>query len=320
MIKRELTIRVDKTISSGRIIHDKKCNLDCIWCHHDYVDHEISALRESISNAEVVKKIRIIAENCDIDYLRIKISGDGEPLLNSDEVCDLIKKCKDIPINNNVGLTTNGTYLKHNLNSLVDSGLDSINISLSSLDPMIYTFYSGSNSLLDVTAGIQESLKHPIKTKVNVIFSRLNFREIDDFLDLARNNKNLTIKFFDLIIVDRISRRLYLSLSHLQNYLDSLSLPCEQKTNSHVYRTYSMKNGGDIQLKISNINLCPQKACPYRHKCVEGCRSSIRLRSDGMLQLCGARLDKIYQITHSDVVKSNLRSELEQFGKIIEVK
>jgi len=51
-----LRIRLDRTLKTGAPVRKRVCNLHCIWCHHDYMDHELGQ-RNAISNQIFVQSI-----------------------------------------------------------------------------------------------------------------------------------------------------------------------------------------------------------------------------------------------------------------------
>ena len=77
-----------------------------------------------------------------------------------------------------------------------------------------------------------------------------------------------------------------------------------------------MLNGGSIFLKTSWINNCPNMDCFARDSCLEGCRSSIRIRADGILQPCGVRKDNTLDLLSSRISTQDIRNSLQSGGKI----
>lgn len=69
---------------------------------------------------------------------KIKLTG-GEPTIRKDLI-DILKSLNELkPLGlNNIGITTNAIALRSKLPGLVNAGLDSINISLDTLDPFKY--------------------------------------------------------------------------------------------------------------------------------------------------------------------------------------
>ena len=68
----------------------------------------------------------------ELGITKIKITG-GEPLVRP-RIPGLIRQIKEIPGIQKVTLTTNGILLKDQMQELAEAGLDSLNISLDTLD------------------------------------------------------------------------------------------------------------------------------------------------------------------------------------------
>jgi cyclic pyranopterin phosphate synthase len=247
----------------------------------------------------------------------VRIAGNGEPtLVGCPELVELIRLLRSIPQIKSVTMTTNGVLVKKMAGSLREAGLDAITISLNSLDPEIYCFYAGHCYLHRVLDSIKACLAVGMPTKVNTIYCRLNARELDDFVLLAQQYQNMTVKFFDLIPTGQWGRRLYLSLDHLEARLTPLA--CQVREIEHAYpcREYHLTGGGVIQVKVTQSNTCPNLACPVRSNCLEGCRSSVRIRLDGVLQPCGVRIDNTVDMFSSQVTPAKIRDALRSGGKL----
>ena len=115
-----------------RISITDRCNLRCRYCMPNGVE---SLARSEILSLEEIEAIAICAASLGIS--RIKVTG-GEPLVRRD-CCQLVKLLKSIPGIEKVTITTNGVLLDRYLEPLIEAGIDGINISLDTLDPVSYT-------------------------------------------------------------------------------------------------------------------------------------------------------------------------------------
>ena len=249
-----IRIRLDKTARKGQTVLAQACNLRCVWCHHDYFDHS-RCRRPAISNAMFVKGVVHVLRAIGPDEAVVRIAGDGEPtLVGCSELIQLVRLLKQVPEIRYFRLTTNGVLLKDMIAPLAEAGLDSTTISLSSLDPDVFSFYTGVDCLDRVLDSLYccQSMKFP--TKLNVIYNRLNARELQDFLDLARGYSDLPIKFFDLIPATPLDRRLYLPLTRLEQLLMNLSCHVRKQNGAYPCREYELIGGGRVQVKIGWLN------------------------------------------------------------------
>lgn len=126
-----------------------------------------------------------------------KITG-GEPLLRPDvpEMIQRLKKMKEIK---QVTLTTNGVLLKKYLPALKTAGVDSINVSLDTLNSLHFQQITGHPVYESVAEAIKESCDMGIQTKINCLpMKKLNEQ---DFLEVATLAKHLPIdvRFIELM-------------------------------------------------------------------------------------------------------------------------
>ena len=123
--------------SKGRNIHYLRlsvtdlCNLRCRYCMPDGVD---KLEREDILTYEEFLRLAALFARCGVDTVRV--TG-GEPLVRKG-VEQLVKGLKAIPGIRKVTMTTNAVLLEQQLPALLEAGLDSVNISLDTLDPALF--------------------------------------------------------------------------------------------------------------------------------------------------------------------------------------
>src|SRR3989304_715421 len=115
----QLTDAYGRTINSLRISLTNRCNLRCIYCHHEGETRDINNEMTVGTITNIVRASKTFGIN------KVKFSG-GEPLMRDDfeEIVASLPELKDI------SATTNGIFLGTRAESLADSGLDRINISL----------------------------------------------------------------------------------------------------------------------------------------------------------------------------------------------
>lgn len=126
---------------------------------------------------------------------KIRLTG-GEPTIRKDLV-DIISKLKEIPKLENVSITTNGLVLTRNLVSYMRAGLDSLNISLDTLNPKKYEEITRRKGFERVIAGIDLSIQLGYKPKVNcVLMKNFNDNEICDFVEWTKE-RAVDIRFIE---------------------------------------------------------------------------------------------------------------------------
>lgn len=100
-------------------------------------------------------------------------------------------------------MTTNGIVLKNRLKDLIGAGLDSLNISLDTMDPHLFEIMTrrrGHQRVLDsIDMAIGSSLK---SVKVNCVVMRsVNDHECVDFVEFLRN-RPITVRFIEYMPFD----------------------------------------------------------------------------------------------------------------------
>ena len=151
-----------RTIDYLRISITDRCNLRCKYCMPHGVE---SVPRWDILSLEEIEAVAVCAAGLGIRH--IKITG-GEPLVRRD-CCQLVARLKAIPGMEKVTITTNGILLDRYLDSLMEAGIDGINISLDTLDRETYRQITGQDGLQDVLAVLERASSLPVPVKVNAV-------------------------------------------------------------------------------------------------------------------------------------------------------
>ena len=312
-----LRIRLDKTARAGTSVKHRFCNIDCLWCHHDYFEHNGSHFAKS--NSDLVEAIARVLDATGAEALIVRLAGDGDPtIVGSEELAELISQLHRLPVPVTVKLTTNGIKLPQMAVALKEAGLDSVTVSLNSLSPHLYQFYAGSDGLHAALRGIDAAFRTGIPVKVNAIYCRLNHHELDGFIALSRRHNNMLIKYFDLLVDDRITRRLYLPLDELENRLEPMSEEVTVFHQPYARKVFRIVGGGQIEVKTAGeINNCPNTACTVRNLCLEGCRMSVRIGLGGIMQPCGIRKDNVVDLFDPETNRERIQASLYSGGKLL---
>jgi molybdenum cofactor biosynthesis enzyme MoaA len=309
-----LRIRLDKTARSGTNVARRYCNLNCIWCHSDYFDHYGFT---AISNNHFIEAVRRLIRVAKPTETHVRIAGAGEPMTVGSELVDLICRLKKMPAVSKVKLTTNGVLLEAAVQQLIDVHLDSVTISLNSLQQDSYVKYSRHNVIHKVLKGIERAYMLGLPMKINVIYWRNNSNQINEYEKLAITYKGLRIKFFDLIPSTSEDQLLYLPLADLENDLLHMGATFIEETSPYPQRIYTLPSGVKFDVKISGkLNTCPNVGCAVRDFCLEGCRHSVRIGLDGIMKPCGIRNDNSVELTAPGVSDSYIWQSLHSGGKV----
>ena len=184
--------------SKGRKIHYLRlsvtdlCNLRCRYCMPDGVD---KLEREDILTYEEFLRLAALFARCGVDTVRV--TG-GEPLVRKG-VEQLVKGLKAIPGIRKVTMTTNAVLLEQQQPALLEAGLDSVNISLDTLDPALFAKITARDEFAAVQAGIHAALESGIPVKLNCVpQAGVNEGELEDLAALAEN-RPLQVRFIEMM-------------------------------------------------------------------------------------------------------------------------
>lgn len=168
------------------------CNFSCDYCLPD--GYSCDSDRDFLSLAEIEQVVSAFAQ---LGTSKIRITG-GEPSLRKD-LPQIIQLCAQTDGIEHVAITTNGYKLPEHLPSWIDAGLDSLNVSIDSLDPRIFASITGHDKLDTIMKGIDMALAAGIKVKVNAVLMRqFNQAEMGSFLDWVRL-KPITLRLIELM-------------------------------------------------------------------------------------------------------------------------
>ncbi len=317
-----ISIRVDKTVPSGMNVTKRVCNENCIFDHSKGIrcndDLFMNERGSALSNEDLASYIARISEASE-KKVRVHIAGDGEPTLLNNELVSFIRTLRGLDQVHSIKLTTNGTMLhlgSHSLASrLKEAGLDSINISLHTLDPETFKYITGIDALSIVLKGIDSAIASGLRTSINCVLRPQTLDELESFMDLSRE-KGITIKFFSALSNTDADQKEYDSL------MDKITLILSGVSEEYKNYTYPydgivyLVKGAVIDVKDSRINRCPNFHCEYRDQCIEGCRYEARISRIGVLQPCGARKDNRLDLSKSVATREQIVGALLSGGKL----
>lgn len=311
-----LRFRIDKTAKSGSLVKFNRCNLSCIWCHHDYFIGKGFHAIKNVQFCEIIKKI--LDAVGDSEAL-VRIAGNGEPTcVGANELGDLIYRLKEIDKVNHISLTTNGVFFGSMASELKEKGLNDVSISLNSLSRDRYKEYTKQDCLHAVLLSINESIKNGIPTKINTLYTKFTHEEIDHFDKLSSEYNGMIIRFSSIITQNKSqAANLFAPTSDLERILSERAISVYEKTHPYPARIYTTKTGGKFEVTIpSLLNNCKNTSCKYSKACLEGCRYATRIGIDGVMKPCSIREDNMLKMTDNSITTSDILSSLKSGGKL----
>ena len=272
-----------REITYLRLSVTDRCDLRCTYCMAENMTflprkdllslEELGTLCESFIKRGI-KKIRITG---------------GEPLVRRD-LMSFIHKLSKHRISgklDEITLTTNGTLLSRYAKELKLCGVERINISLDTLDPIVFTKLTRRNALDAVLKGIDTALEAGIKVKINTVALKgVNDREIPRLIEWA-HNKSMDITLIEVMPLgdideDRVDQ--YIPLNAIRDNLE------QRFTLNNV----PLRTGGPARYaKVKETGGILGMITPLTNNFCAGC-NRVRVTCTGQIYTClghGHKLD-----------------------------
>jgi cyclic pyranopterin phosphate synthase len=295
--------RYGRKIEYLRLSLTDRCNFRCIYCSNGSVP--LTPRDDLLSLGELESIVGVMAE-MGIKYIRL--TG-GEPLLRKG-IEKLITRLKRIPGIQTVGLTTNGLLLEEKLEGILRAGVDSLNVSVDSLNEKLFSEITRGGDLRKVLRGIkraQLACNQPVK--INTVITKYLPSEIIDFLTFAEEN-DLILKFIELMPLKGLDlSKLYLSPTILEKQLQEISplIPLYRRYGNGPARYFMVRSTG---VKIGIIAAISHGYCKECNR--------VRLTSDGFLLPC---IGSTSGVNLRNILRNGRREYLyEAFQKLISSK
>ncbi len=184
-----------RKIDNLRISVIDRCNLRCQYCMPVLSTISFSDKSELLTYEEIYRIAKIAVE---MGVRTIRLTG-GEPLLRREIVTlvGMLASLKQIGLKS-IKMTTNGIFLSKHINQLKRNGLESVNVSIDTLNPRKFEKITGYPLLNQVIEGLEKALNAEIKeVKVNAVaIAGFNDNEIYDFAEFAIQY-GITVRFIE---------------------------------------------------------------------------------------------------------------------------
>lgn len=272
----QLTDAFGRTISSLRISLTQRCNLRCIYCHHEGDGRDVK-------NEMSVKTITNIVEaSKKFGINKVKFSG-GEPLMRDDFEYIL----QALPELREISATTNGVFLSERARSLAESGLSRINISLPSLSPGKYRKITGGD-ISKVLKGIDAAVECLAPVKLNMVMLRgINEDEITKMMDFTQKYEGKVILQIIELMYSQKTLEYKVNINEVEKFLESKASEIKER-KMHRRKKYYI-DGVEVELvrPIDNSHFCAN--C-----------NRLRITSDGKLKPCLLRNDNLVDVNDKE--------------------
>ena len=253
------------------------CNFKCGYCLPNGYQADKSDNRKFLNINEIKRLAKGLSE---LGVCKIRLTG-GEPTVRKD-FFDIVKILKNETGIKKVVITTNGYHLDQKAKSLVQSGLNGINISIDSLDRETFKNITGHDRLPEILKGIKNLQDLGFNnTKINaVLLNGINSSEKDfnSWSQFVKNNK-IDFRYIELMQTgDNLDyfKKYHVSSNVFKNYLNK---------NKWIHQTLGRDAGPSLNYINPEFKGKFGVIAPYSKDFCKTC-NRLRITSKGDLRLC----------------------------------
>jgi len=286
----QLIDRYGRKVTYVRMSITDRCDFRCVYC----MDEEMTFMpREKLLTLEEI--VFLLRAFCELGVEKVRITG-GEPLVrrNVDWLFKELGQLKSSTSLKELTLTTNGSQLPKYADSMVEAGVDRINISLDSLQADKFKELTRIGELSTVLAGIDAAKKAGFKRiKLNAVI--MKGRNDDEIIDLAKFaiEHDLDISYIEEMPLGQVSHDRHESFCSSDDVLAIL------QTAFELHASTSNTGGPSRYYQIAGTSSKVGFISPHSHNFCESC-NRVRMTTEGRLLLC---LGQEHSVDLRDVIR-----------------
>lgn len=263
-----------------RISITEKCNLRCLYCMPEE-GVPLSPKKHMLTPSEIFYLSSLFVSQ---GVNKIRLTG-GEPTVHP-HILPLLREIGSLRSRGlrELALTTNGLTLARKLDSMVESGVTGINLSLDTLDPFQFEIMTRRRGFEQVMKSINRILEMNktgarIKLKINAVVIRgLNDHQILPFVKMTEH-QDLEVRFIEYM---PFSGNKWSSQKML-GYQEMLTMIRQQHPSVHKVQDHPNDTSKTFQIpgfqgRIGFITSMTDHFC--------GSCNRLRITSDGNLKVC----------------------------------
>ena len=258
-----------------RISLTDKCNLRCVYCMAE--DMVFRPNRELTQPDELRMLVNVFA---DLGFKKFRLTG-GEPTVHPHivEICDFIAHTPGV---NSLSMTTNAVLLKELAQPLANAGLQRVNISIDTLDPVRFKKITRWGSLDQVWEGIEAAERAGLTpVKLNAVVVRgFNDEDVTELAKLTLDH-DWQVRFIEMMPfgdVATFAKEQIITDEQIRARISEEYMPLELVDDGHLdgeARIYQFPGAKGQVGFISSVS------APFCASC-----NRARLTADGVLRLC----------------------------------
>jgi cyclic pyranopterin phosphate synthase len=258
-----------------RISLTDKCNLRCVYCMAE--DMVFRPKHELMQDDELRTLVNVFA---DLGFKKFRLTG-GEPTVRQNivEICRFIAQTPGVK---SLSMTTNGVLLKDLAQPLAEAGLQRVNISIDTLDPVRFKKITRWGSLDQVWEGIEAAERAGLTpVKLNAVVVRgFNDQDVTELARLTLDH-DWQIRFIEMMPfgdVATFAKEQIVTDEQIRTRIAEEYLPLELVDDGQLdgeARIYQFPGAKGQVGFISSVS------APFCASC-----NRARLTADGVLRLC----------------------------------
>jgi len=268
-----------RTIDYLRLSVTDRCNERCLYCMPE--GYRGWAQRADHLDADEI--VQVVEAACRFGFRKFRVTG-GEPLVRRD-IVEILRRLRDLPGVQTLGISTNGTRLASLAPALRQAGVQSVNISLDALDPVVYRRITGGR-VETVLEGIEAALSVGFEAvKLNCVLMRgINEDQLHAVTEFALK-REMPLRFIELMPLsdaDVLTAENFLSVGDAMQILETRGnlIPDPDARLGFGPARYYRFRGAATRIGFIGAMTSP-------HFC-ETC-NKLRLTADGKLRPCLGR-------------------------------
>jgi GTP 3',8-cyclase len=271
-----------RTMNYLRISLTDRCNFRCLYCM-PAVGMKFQPRDEMLTDDELIRLVGIFAE---AGVTKLRLTG-GEPTIRP-HLVDLVREFKAFPNINEIAMTTNALLLSRIAGDLKEAGLDRINVSIDTLDPVRFKFMTRGGRFDLVWKGIEEADRvglGPIKLN-SVVVRGQNDHEVAEMARLTID-RPWQVRFLEIMPMEGVGM------------IYDEGLVTSEETRAELEKTFGPLEQLDAHpsdparlWKIPGAAGTIGFISPISEPFCETC-NRIRLTADGNLRLCLLHADEV---------------------------
>jgi len=278
--------RFGRNIHYLRISLTDHCNLRCVYCMPEDMTFRPNA--ELMQDDEILTLTRLFAT---LGFDKIRLTG-GEPTIRKN-VVDIVRGISAIEGINSVSMTTNGLLLSKLAQPLADAGLERVNISIDTLDPVKFKRLTRWGEVDEVLEGINAAEAAgltPIKLNA-VIVTGYNESDVVPLSGLTAKNP-WQVRFIEMMPfagATDFQLKNTVTAAQIKEQVEAAYGPLEVVNNGELdgeARLFRLPNG------VGDVGFISSVTSPFCASCTRA-----RLTSDGILRMCLLREKEIDLLT-----------------------